>query len=176
VFNGFVDEDPTKTFTFRSTNGVTVHLIDVPADQAYLRFEMYDELTDGDDDLDMYIYYCPDNINCTKIGQSGEPTSREQFNVLLPGAGRYAVLIHGFETDNVAGGPGANYPLLGWSFGLIDDQGNMTATGPGFVNAGTTDNVDINWNGLESDTIYLGGISHNTPQGLVAITVIRIRN
>ena len=176
VFNGFVDEDPTKTFTFRSTNGVTAHLIDVPADQAYLRFEMYDELTDGDDDLDMYIYYCPDNINCTKIGQSGEPTSREQFNVLLPGAGRYAVLIHGFETDNVAGGPGANYQLLGWSFGLIDDQGNMTATGPGFVNAGTTDNVDINWNGLESDTIYLGGISHNTPQGLVAITVIRIRN
>jgi subtilisin family serine protease len=176
VVNGFVDEDPSKTFTFRSTNGVTAHLIDVPADQAYLRFETYDELTDGDDDLDMYIYYCPDNINCTKIGQSGEPTSREQFNVLLPGAGRYAVLIHGFETDNVAGGPGANYTLLGWAFGLIDDQGNMTATGPGFVNAGTTEKVDVNWSGLESDTIYLGGISHNTPQGLVAITVIRVQN
>lgn len=176
VVDGFVDEDPTKTFTFRSTNGVTAHLIDVPADQAYLRFEMYDELTDGDDDLDMYVYYCPDNINCSKIGQSGEPTSRERFDVLLPGAGRYAVLIHGFDTDNVAGGPGANYKLLGWAFGLVDDQGNMTASGPGFVNAGTTENVDVAWAGLESDTIYLGGISHNTPQGLVAITVISIRN
>jgi subtilisin family serine protease len=176
VVNGFVDEDPTKTFTFRSTNGVTAHLIDVPADQAYLRFELYDELTDGDDDLDMYIYYCPDGVNCTKIGQSGEPTSRERFNVLLPGAGRYAVLIHGFETDNVAGGPGANYQLLGWSFGLIENLGNMTATGPTFVNAGTTENVDVSWSNLESDTIYLGGISHNTPQGLVAITVISIRN
>jgi len=176
VFPGFVDDDPTKTFTFRSTNGVTAHLIDVPADQAYLRFETFDELTDGDDDLDMHVYYCPDNINCSKIGQSGEPTSRERFNVLLPGAGRYAVLIHGFATDNVAGGPGSNYTLLGWAFGLIDDQGNMTASGPGFVNAGTTQNVDVNWSGLESDTIYLGGISHNTPQGLVAITVISIRN
>ncbi len=176
VVNGFVDEDPTKTFTFRSTNGVTAHLIDVPADQIYLRFEMYDELTDGNDDLDMYIYYCPDNINCTKIGQSGEPTSREQFNVILPGAGRYAVLVHGFETDNVAGGPGAVYQLLGWAIGLIDDQGNMTATAPGFVNAGTTTNVDVDWNNLESNTIYLGGISHNTPQGLVAITIITIRN
>lgn len=176
VVNGFVDEDPTKTFSFRSTNGVTAHLIDVPADQAYLRFEMYDELTDGNDDLDMYVYYCPDNVNCTKVGQSGEPTSRERFDLLLPGAGRYAVLIHGFETDNVAGGPGANYTLLGWAVGLIDDQGNMTASGPGFVNAGTTENVDVNWSGLESDTIYLGGISHNTPQGLVAITVISIRN
>ncbi len=176
VVNGFVDEDPTKTFTFRSTNGVTAHLIDVPADQVYLRFEMFDELTDGNDDLDMYIFYCPDNVNCTKIGQSGEATSREQFNVILPGAGRYAVLIHGFETDNVAGGPGANYQLLGWAIGLIDDQGNMTASGPGFVNAGTTANVDVAWTGLESNTIYLGGISHNTPQGLSAITIISIRN
>jgi len=52
----------------------------------------------------------------------------------------------------------------------------MTASGPSFVNAGTTENVDVNWTGLESNTIYLGGISHNTPQGLSAITIISIRN
>jgi hypothetical protein len=52
----------------------------------------------------------------------------------------------------------------------------MTATGPTFVNAGTTDNVTVDWVGLLSDTIYLGGVSHNTPQGLSAITVIRIGN
>ena len=66
--------------------------------------------------------------------------------------------------------------MLGWAFGLIDDQGNMTASGPGFVNAGSVEDVVVNWSGLESDTIYLGGISHNTPQGLVALTVISIRN
>lgn len=183
IFQGFVDEDPLKTFSFRDTNGVTAHLITVPAGQAYLRFAMFDELTDGDDDLDMYVYYCgivtPTPItqsDCLKLGQSGEPTSREEFNVLLPAAGQYLVLIHGFETDNVAGGPGAVYQLLGWAFGLIDDQGNMTASGPSFVNAGTTENVDVNWTGLESNTIYLGGISHNTPQGLSAITIISIRN
>ena len=85
-------------------------------------------------------------------------------------------MVHGFATDNVAGGDGANFTLLGWSFGLVDDQGNMTASGPGFVNAGTTENVDVSWFGLEPDTIYLGGISHNTPQGLAGLTVIRIRN
>ncbi len=85
-------------------------------------------------------------------------------------------MVHGFETDDSdAGGAGANFTLLAWSFGLNDDQGNMTAAGPGFVNAGTTANVDVDWNNLEADTIYLGGISHNTPQGLVAITVINIR-
>jgi len=29
---------------------------------------------------------------------------------------------------------------------------------------------------LLPDTIYLGGVSHNTPQGISAITVIRIGN
>jgi subtilisin family serine protease len=176
VLQGFVDNDPTKTFTFRTTNGVTAHLIDVPANQAYLRFALFDSLTDGNDDLDMYVYFCPDNVNCTKIGESGEATSQEEFNVLLPAAGRYAVLIHGFETDQVSGGPGANYSLLGWAFGLSDDQGNMTASGPAFVNAGTTADITVSWQGLLSDTIYLGGISHDTPQGISAITVIRIGN
>ena len=176
AINDFVDNDPTKTFTFRTENGVTAHLIDVPENEAYLRFALFDNLTDGNDDLDLYVYFCADNINCVKIGESGEVTSDEEVNILLPAGGRYAALVHGFETDNVVGGPGAFYTLLAWSFGLVDDQGNMTATGPAFVNAGTTDTVTVTWGGLVPDELYLGGVSHNTPQGLSAITVIRIDN
>jgi hypothetical protein len=94
----------------------------------------------------------------------------------MPTGGRYAALVHGFATDNISGGAGANYQLLSWSFGLIDDQGNMTASGPAFVNAGTSETVSVNWTGLQSNTIYLGGIGHNTPTGLSAVTVIRIGN
>ena len=176
VLDGFVDQDPTKTFTFRTTNGVTAHLIEVPEDQLFVRFALFDALTDGNDDLDLYVYYCPDGVNCTKLGESGGPTSEEQFDIILPGAGTYTVLVHGFETDNVAGGPGANYSLLGWAFGIVDDKGNMTATGPPFVNAGTSGEVTVEWNGLSPDTIYLGGISHNTPDGRVALTVISVEN
>ena len=176
VVEGYVEEDPNKSFTFRNNNGVTAHLIDVPANQAYLRFALFDEFTDGEDDLDLYVYYCPDNINCTKVGESGEFTSEEEFNLVLPGGGRYAVLVHGFATDETAGGTGANYSLFAWAFGLVDDQGNMTASGPALVNAGATETVTVNWFGLEADTIYLGGISHNTPSGLSALTIVRIRN
>jgi len=172
----FVDNDPTKTFTFRFDNGVTPHLVDVPANQAFLRFAMFDALTDGDDDLDMYVYYCADNINCVKIGESGSPTSEEQFDLFYPPEGRYLVLVHGFETDEITGGPGAIYRLLGWSFGLDDDQGNMTVSGPSFANPGTRATIMVDWSGLASDTIYLGGISHNTPQGISGITLIRIGN
>jgi len=177
VVNGFVDNDPSKTFSFRTSNGVTAHLIDIPADQAYARFALFDLLTDGDpDDLDLYIYYCANNIDCVRVGESGEPTSQEEVNFLLPAAGRYAALVHGFATDQINGGPGANYTLLAWAFGLNDDQGNMTASGPAFVNAGTTDTINVTWTGLLPNTIYLGGVSHNTPQGLSALTVIRIGN
>jgi hypothetical protein len=177
IVDGFVDNDPTKTFSFRTTNGVTQHAISVPSDQLYLRFSLFDALTDGEDDLDMYVYYCDaDGTTCNKIGESGEPTSQEQFNVFRPAAGIYAVLIHGFETDQVSGGAGANYQLLGWSVGINDDKGNMNASGPAFVAAGSTENVTINWSALTSNTIYLGGISHNTPQGLSGLTVITIGN
>ena len=177
VITGFVDNDPTKTFSFRTGNGVTRHVIDVPANQLYLRFSLFDALTDGDDDLDLYVYYCGvDGTSCVELGASGEATSQEQFNVVRPAAGLYAVFVHGFETDQVAGGPGANYQLLGWAFGINDDRGNMTASGPPFVNAGTTGTVTVNWSGLLSNTIYLGGISHNTPQGLSGLTLVTIGN
>jgi subtilisin family serine protease len=177
IINGFVDNDPDKSFSFRTDSGVTSHVISVPADQLYARFSLFDALTDGEDDLDMYVYYCgADGTTCTKIGESGEPTSEEQFDVFRPAAGLYAVLVHGFETDPLAGGPGANYQLLAWSIGDIDDKGNMTASGPAFVSANTTADITVSWSNLVSNTIYMGGISHNTPQGLSGLTIITIGN
>ncbi len=173
----FVDNDPTKTFTRRVSNGVTEHVLLVPQNQLYLRFSLFDALTDGDDDLDLYIYYCGlDGGSCSRIGVSGEPTSQEQFNLFRPAPGVYGVYVHGFETDEVQGGPGSNYQLLAWSIGAVDDKGNMSASGPAFVSAGTTGDVTINWSGLISNTIYLGGISHNTPQGLSELTIVTIGN
>ena len=85
-------------------------------------------------------------------------------------------MIHGFETDQVKGGPGSYYQLLGWAFGVNDDKGNMNASGPAFVAAGTTQTVTVEWADLLSNTIYLGGISHNTPQGVSGLTLITIGN
>ena len=173
----FVDNDPTKTFTRRSNNGVTEHALTVPQNQLFLRFSLFDALTDGDDDLDMYVYYCgEDGSTCNRIGESGGPTSEEQFNLMRPAAGIYGVYIHGFETDEISGGPGANYQLLSWSIGDIDNKGNMSASGPAFVAAGTVGEVTVTWTELLSNTIYLGGISHNTPQGLSELTIITIGN
>jgi hypothetical protein len=159
IQNRFVDNDPTKTFTRRTSNGVTEHALAVPNDQLFLRFSLFDALTDGDDDVDMYVYYCgPTGNACSRIGESGGPTSEERFDLYRPAGGIYGVYIHGFETDQVSGGPGANYSLLGWSIGSIDDKGNMTATGPAFVSAGTSGNVTIDWSELVS--LERAGLKH----------------
>ncbi|MDZ7769517.1 MAG: hypothetical protein U5K38_10795 [Woeseiaceae bacterium] len=52
----------------------------------------------------------------------------------------------------------------------------MSVTAPAAVSSGSTEDILVSWSGLQSDSIYLGGISHTTPQGLVGLTVIRIRN
>ena len=177
VVDGFVDQDPTRTFTFRTNNGVTAHFLTVSPDQAYVRFWLRDEFTDGDDDLDMYVYYSADGVNYTRIGESGEFNSDEEFSLYQPPAGTYGVFVHGVETDSSdPDGPGTNYKLLAWEFGFNDDVGNMTASGPPFVNAGTTEDIVINWNNLGTNSIYLGGISHNTPQGIGGFTIVRVRN
>ena len=179
VFDGYVESDPDKTFEFTpaSIPGTTLHAFTIGAGQLYTRFALFDALTDGEDDLDMYVYYCgTDGQSCVEVGKSGEPTSDERVDLLRPSAGIYAVFVHGFETDEVQGGPGANYQLLGWSFGELDNAGNMSASGPDFVSAGTTGTVTVDWSGLISNTIYFGGISHVTPQGLSALTLITIGN
>jgi len=69
----------------------------------------------------MYVYYCGlDGSACSRIGESGGPTSEEQFNLYRPVPGVYGVYIHGFETDEISGGPGSNYQLLAWSIGIVE--------------------------------------------------------
>ena len=173
VPRGFVDDDPTNNFTFRDGNGVTTHLIVVPPNQLLLRVALFDELTDGQDDLDLFLFYCPNN-QCSQLAKSDGVTSDEQIDIRLPQPGQYAVLVHGFETDQVAGGPGANYSLFTWSFGLNDAVGNMTVTAPSTVSNGDRVDLEVQWSGLEPNSRYLGAISHTTPNGLYDTTVVNV--
>jgi hypothetical protein len=52
----------------------------------------------------------------------------------------------------------------------------MTASGPASVTAGSTHDVTVNWNGLGTNSVFMGAISHVTPQGVVAITLVSIQN
>ena len=92
----------------------------------------------------------------------------------MPAAGPYAALVHGFETDQVVGGPGALYTLFAWSFGTDDIVGNLQVTSPVAVSDGERQELDLAWGPLAPATRYLGAISHNTPTGRYGLTILRM--
>ena len=143
----------------------------VPEGVLYLRYALFDIFTSGNDDLDMYVYYCPEGgTTCSEIGNSGGPTSEEEFNILFPGPGDYQIYVHGFDTE----GPNTTYDLFVWQLNLDDVVGNMSVTAPNLVSAGSIVDIGVEWAGLIANEIYLGAISHTTPAGLVAVTIINI--
>jgi subtilisin family serine protease len=182
VPTGFVDDDASNAFDPAQISGVTcpstirgiaAHCITVPANQLYLRIALFDEFTDGADDLDLYLFRCAGN-QCSRLADSDGVTSDEQIDFFRPAAGTYVVVVHGFETDEVVGGPGANYSLFTWAFGANDDVGNLTVTAPVNVANGDRVDFDLSWSGLAPASRYLGAISHTTPGGLYGLTVVNV--
>lgn len=144
--------------------GITWHTFDVSAGSVYARFSLFDDYTDGEDDLDLYIWG-PDG---GFVGGSGSGTSAEQVDVLFPDPGTYYIVVHGWQTD----GPDANYTLFSWAFG--PNAGNMTVTAPTAASLGVTEAVTVDWAGLVTGTRYLGAVSHSDASGLLALTLVRI--
>jgi subtilisin family serine protease len=173
VPRGFVDDDPTNNFSFRDGNGVSMHALNVPANQLLLRVALYDELTDGQDDLDLFLFYCPNN-QCSQLAKSDGVTSDEQIDIPSPEPGAYVLLVHGFETDQIGGGPGANYSLFTWSLGVNDVAGNLSVASPTTVANGDRVDLQLQWAGLDPGARYLGAISHTTPSGLYDATIVTI--
>jgi subtilisin family serine protease len=177
VDDGFVDDDPGNSFSFRQGSGVTQHWFLVEPGDIYLRIALFDELTDGNDDLDLYLYFCPDSGNCIQVAESGSFTSEEQIDIPYPIPGQYTVLVHGFETDQAAGGPGANYSLFAWSISENDAAGNFEIGVPSAVQVGDRYDLDITWGPLEPGVRYFGGILHFTPSNIepYSLTLVTAR-
>jgi hypothetical protein len=111
---------------------------------------------------------------CSQLAKSDGVTADEQIDIWNPVAGSYVLLVHGFETDQVAGGPGANYSLFTWSLGQNDIAGNLSASAPTTVANGDRVDVQLQWSGLDPAARYLGAISHTTPDGLYDATVVSV--
>ena len=157
---GVVADDPNDAFDTNPANlttqaGVSFHDIAVPAGQRYLRFALFDAFTDGNDDLDLFIYR-QSGTTWVLVGSTGGATSAETFSLINPTGGLYRVFIHGFQTD----GPNAQYTLFHW---IVPEPaaGNLTVTAPPDVVAGNTYVVSGAWSGLTPGIKYLGTLTHH---------------
>ena len=157
---GVVNDDPNNSFDTTPANlttqpGVSFHDITVAAGQRYVRFALFNEFTDGNDDLDLVIYR-QSGANWLLVGSTGGATSNETFSLINPTAGVYRVFIHGYETD----GPDAQYTLFHW---IVPEPaaGNLTVSAPADVVAGNTYVVSGSWSGLTPGVKYLGTLTHH---------------
>ena len=86
-----------------------MHPFAVPARTTFGRVRLLDEFTDGEDDLDLYLYSVGAGGALTLVGSSTSPTSTEQIDLVAP-SGSYRLYVHGWETD----GTSASYTLFRW--------------------------------------------------------------
>ena len=167
-------DDPTNNFDTANPDGnqgFKMHEFTVPAGATYARWSLFDENTDGEDDLDLYVYRV---VGATKtlVAASGTGTSAEEANVVAPVAGTYQAYVHGWQTD----GPDAQYTLFGWVLGTAD-AGNMSATGPATVTVGGSATINLSWGTptpLTAGTKYLGSVVYSEGAIERGSTIIRI--
>lgn len=162
---GNVVDDPANDInTALGTGvGITLHEVHVPEGATYARFSLFDDYTDGTDDLDLYIFD-PDMVY---VGGSVSGTSAEEVNIVAPAHGTYIAVVHGWQTD----GPDSNYTLFGWAFG--PDAGNTIITAPTAATLGETESVTVDWAELDEGTKYLGAVSHDYSSGS-RLTFLRV--
>jgi hypothetical protein len=166
-----VVDDPTNNFDTDapdSNQGIQVHSFTVPTGTTLARFQLFDEFTDGEDDIDLYLYRVGAGGALTLVGFSAGGTSAERIDLATPAAGTYRLYAHGWQTD----GTSAAYTLFSW---LVPSTaaGNMTvASSTSSATVGGTADITVSWSGLTAGTKYLGRISYTDGSSEIGSTVV----
>ncbi len=157
-------DDPTDGSCSLTAPNAKLHPVVIPANTTYARFQLFDEFTDGNDDIDLCVFR-----GTTLVGSSGSGTSAEVVSLVNPTAANYTVVVHGWGTD----GPDAQYTLFYW---LLDNTaaGNMTVTEPAAAVTGTNGTINLAFSGLAPATKYLGSVAYSGTAGLPNPTIVRV--
>jgi hypothetical protein len=179
-------DDPANSYSFvlgGGAAGVTTTLWGYGPGTAFSRWSTFDALTDGNDDLDLYIWACDAvTFACSLVDASTTATATETVDVQFPGAFAgfgvpgtfYQIDVHGWQTD----GPDSNYTLFEWELSAdpAADDGSLTISPAGPIPVSLQDTVGLTaeWTGLDPGVKYLGVVSHGTPSGIDSLTVVSV--
>ncbi len=164
-----VNDDPTNEINtaLARGKGITIVEVDVPEGSTYARFSLFDADTDGNDDLDLYVF----SSSGAFLASSFNAGSNEEVNLPDPAPDRYLVVIHGFETD----GPGARFTLSSWVLGTAR-AGNMALVAPTKAKLNTQASLRLTFSKLSKGVRYLGAIAYEGADGMPPPTIVRIDN
>jgi hypothetical protein len=163
-----VHDDPANDINTALATGVGIRIIpvDVPAGSTYARFSLFDADTDGNDDLDLYVF----DSEGFFVGQSFNGGSDEQVDIPDPAPDRYLVVVHGFETD----GAGSRFTQSSWAIGS-KPAGNMSVVAPKSATLGATEKVALEFSKLSKGVRYLGSVAYDGATGMPPPTLVRVQ-
>ena len=129
---------------------------------ALVRFDTFDEDTDGNDDLDLYL-----DRGTTLVANSLGPTSREFVQHRnTGGASEYTIYVHAFATD----GPDVQFTLFEWSLGT-SGLGTLAPTSI-TTSPGQEHSITLTGSGLEAGKRYLGEVMYMQGSARLARTLV----
>ncbi|MEM1263038.1 MAG: S8 family serine peptidase [Pseudomonadota bacterium] len=175
-----VAQDPDQSFSFNEPGLGFAFFAELPEGTAHARWSLFNEYGDGNHDLDMYLYYCPDFL-CTQIDASTNVDSNEEVNVTLPLTDPnitdpYLVFIHGFAVED---GVEANTLMFDWTFSAVPGSNNLAITAaPDMAAIGDSATIAFEWADLffGPGQKQLGAISHSDANGIQGLTLIDVTN
>jgi subtilisin family serine protease len=168
-----VSDDPTNNFDTSAPNsnqGIQVHDFNVASGTTLARFQLFDEFTDGNDDLDLYLYKVGTGGSLSLVGLSAGGTAAERIDVPAPEAGAYKLYVHGWQTD----GTNAVYTLFNWFVPSTAASNLSVSSSTSTATVGGTADVTVSWNGLTAGTKYLGRVSYRDGSGEIGSTIVNV--
>ncbi|MEJ7720732.1 MAG: pre-peptidase C-terminal domain-containing protein [Ilumatobacteraceae bacterium] len=142
----------------------------MPAGTALTRVSTFDALTDGNDDVDLYVFDPDGSISSVPVAAARR---EEQVDIANPDAGEWTTIVHGWETD----GDDANLTMFNWSVPAdpaADDDSLVIDSAPDTAVVGETATIEYSWSGLAAGNKYLGAVSHSRGTDLLGLTLVAI--
>ncbi|MDX1459851.1 MAG: S8 family serine peptidase [Xanthomonadales bacterium] len=161
----FLAQDPSRSDPYDGGAGVMLQLLEVPAGTLWLHTET---LVSDSMDVDLFVG--------RDVDLDGEPESEEELctstspddtelcDILNPEPGTYWVVAQNWESE------GLNDEVFLETAVISGNGGNMSATGPGIVPAGSSFNVRVSWQdvpALPGET-WLGAVGIGTHSDMAA--------
>ena len=181
-FQGFVTDDPLNLYTiYANDSDIPDHIrrfrVTVAPGTRYLRVVTASTDAGAADDIDLYLLCpggtCPDGS--AALASSGFDTSDEVIDILDPAPGEYLIDVHGYDTDETVGGPGANFEVGIWTLASAGGEGSFAVTAaPSAASVGASGEVTVAWQGLQASEDYLGLVTHSDGSRELGQTLVEV--
>ncbi len=178
---GYVIDDPADQYTVYADDSAVPDTIrrfhvTVPAGTRYLRVVTASADAGAQDDIDLYLVcpggQCPGGAPVLASNGAG---SDEVVGILDPAPGDYLVDVHGYDTDEVVGGPGANFELAVWMLAESGGAGSFAIeSAPAEAAPLTTGDVVLGWHDLAAGEVYLGLVTHGDGNRTLGYTLVEV--